>query len=151
MEATIKRAETTKRIYYQFPNSNVKMFCVFIDEDANGVPYKLIKWSVNTGGDIDDYYMIDSLNPLRVLGGIAPVSEHFYYYLWETEEEILEFVNSLTLEKLTNLMSQSIFISYRDKLQMSVPPTEEIKLYEPTEEDIQERNKLLSVFNKINL
>jgi hypothetical protein len=93
--------------------------------------------------------MIDSINPLRVLGGIAPFNDLIMHTIvWETEYETVEFAKNIDREKMIELIKNSIFISYRDRLQMMTPPGTEIELWKPTEEEIEFQKKLLSILTE---
>jgi len=144
----IQQRGITKNIWFGIPATNIDLFVLMID-NYEGSEKKLIKWSISNNGESPQYFMIDSINPLRVLGGIAPFSENIFHYLWETEEELMEFIQQLDYEKIVEMMKQSIFISHRDKMQMAVAPTEQIKLYEPTQEEIDFKNKLLGTISGI--
>jgi len=144
----IEKIGSNKNIWFNFPGSNIETFVVMIEYNLNGFSQTLIKWSVATGG-IPLYYMIDSLKPLRVLTGIAPFSEYICYKMIESEDEILNFVENLTLRDLIPLMESAVFISYRDKEQMMVPPGGEINLYTPSAKEIEERDKLLKIFHGV--
>jgi len=111
---------------------------------------KWIKWSVATEGDSVAHFIMDSINPIRVLGGIAAFSGLVCHSISnESEEEVLEYAKKITAEQIKELTNQSIFISYRDKAQMLTPPGYPIKLWEPTQEEIEFRDKLLLAFYKI--
>lgn len=136
-----------KHIEISKPMPEVVYFVVMIDEDTEtGLSHKLIKWSVRNG-ESDNYFVIDSINPLRVFGGIAAISDRLMHSMvFETEQEVIEFAKSIDAAKMEQLIKDSYFIGYRDQLELMKPPGVDIVLYKPTEEELKQREKLLAIF-----
>lgn len=135
-----------KNIQISAPIPDVVNFVVMVEEDEFGVSKKVIKWSVRNGQS-DLFFMIDSINPIRVFGGIAAISDFaIHSILAETEEEVVEFAKNMDVDTMVKLMKESYFIGYKDQKELMKPPGMEIVLYEPSEEEVKERERLLSVF-----
>lgn len=99
-----------KNISFTVNHPKIKSLFIQITEDVVGVPTAQIKFSINVG-HTDAWFLVSSLEPLKVYGGAAGTyiecPENIFV---ESELTLMDAVLSWTPEKILDMAVHSKFI-----------------------------------------
>lgn len=84
---------------------------IFIQsKEEFGVTRHQIKFSIRKSKDHDAWYLITSINPLKIFGGLAGTFENTLMDIFEPEEDIVAWVSNLTSKDIHSMAERAIIV-----------------------------------------
>lgn len=106
----MKHLGTLKNISFDTENSVITNLFIHIETKPFSTR-SFIKFSIRVSKYHDAWFLITSITPLQVYGGVAGTYVESPYCLMETEVELISFVSSLTVHDLIEMSEKAVLVA----------------------------------------